>query len=275
MPRSSDRRSKYRPIPNSSPEDTPPRYLNTAAKHENHRRLEIVTAASAARPFQLPDGWLVEVKHRPRSSINQTPDKYYYEPYTGKRFRSLVSVKRYLDGEQEPVPFSKASKTEDDGAMNLEVVRRIVYNGKMWKPDELEVARRSEDVIPTAVQHKLSSELPDGWIVEDVPRTHGLKSDRFFLEPLTGMKFQSVPEVRSYLTDEIVKLEHFDISNPPEKVNWRLISSSGEDHWRAYVEESRIPDHVKKLWHDTFFLGMTSRKKEIPQLTMGDEADSV
>lgn len=89
---------------------------------------------------------------------------------------------------------------------------------------------------------------------------------QYFLEPLTGMKFHSVPEVRNYLADEIVKLENFDSSNPPEKVEWRLACGLGEDNWSPFVEDSRIPDHVKELWQDSFFLGMTGSERQIPQV---------
>ncbi|WJX69553.1 methyl-CpG-binding domain-containing protein 7-like, variant 4 [Trifolium repens] len=48
-------------------------------------------------PFKLPDDWLVE--HRPRLSNPNHIDRYYIEPHTGHRFRSLVSVQRHLNGE--------------------------------------------------------------------------------------------------------------------------------------------------------------------------------
>ncbi|RHN58450.1 putative DNA-binding domain-containing protein [Medicago truncatula] len=47
--------------------------------------------------FKLPEGWLVE--HRPRPSNPDHVDRCYIEPHTGQKFRSLVSVKRYLNKE--------------------------------------------------------------------------------------------------------------------------------------------------------------------------------
>ncbi|CAH8296544.1 unnamed protein product [Eruca vesicaria subsp. sativa] len=53
---------------------------------QDHRR--------ASKDFLLPQGWTVkEVQRRNSSHI----DKYYTEQETGKRFRSLVSIERYLN----------------------------------------------------------------------------------------------------------------------------------------------------------------------------------
>ncbi|PQQ03603.1 hypothetical protein Pyn_38683 [Prunus yedoensis var. nudiflora] len=51
--------------------------------------------------FILPDGWEVEEKQRNNSHII---DKTYIEPGTGLRFRSLISVERYLTGANEDTP---------------------------------------------------------------------------------------------------------------------------------------------------------------------------
>ncbi|XP_010535533.1 PREDICTED: methyl-CpG-binding domain-containing protein 7 isoform X2 [Tarenaya hassleriana] len=51
------------------------------------------TVEYASPDFSLPDGWLIKAIPRRNSTI---VDKYYIEPETGTRFRSLISVERYL-----------------------------------------------------------------------------------------------------------------------------------------------------------------------------------
>ncbi|KDP44194.1 hypothetical protein JCGZ_05661 [Jatropha curcas] len=75
--------------------------LILSGKQNQNRESEIVgpisttstAVCSSAPPFELPDGWVVEQRRRPR---NGRFDKCYIEPGTGKRFRSLTSVERYL-----------------------------------------------------------------------------------------------------------------------------------------------------------------------------------
>ncbi|CAJ1955778.1 unnamed protein product [Sphenostylis stenocarpa] len=55
--------------------------------------------SASTSQFSLPEGWMVE--ERPRPSNPDHIDRYYYEPYTGRKFRSLLSVQRHLAGETE------------------------------------------------------------------------------------------------------------------------------------------------------------------------------
>ncbi|KAF8082702.1 hypothetical protein N665_0809s0005 [Sinapis alba] len=45
----------------------------------------------------LPDGWRVEDKVRTSGATAGVVDKYYYEPVTGRRFRSRTEVLYYLE----------------------------------------------------------------------------------------------------------------------------------------------------------------------------------
>lgn len=287
---------------NSSPPPTP---LQAVADGGCGRKLRYdpremqIVPANPTAPFQLPEGWIVEVRPRgPNSSIKMS-DKYYYEPQTGRKFRSLVSVKRYLNGEGEILPRKKPSNClvpyQNSGSL-----RRIVYDGKLWRPDELEEARYGnlDDIVPTSLQPKASSLIPDGWIVEDIPRKCGFRSDRYYIEPITGQKFRSLPEVQRYLQGEkkrsarralafsnharaprssstkkknksikMLKDAIIDLTNPPEKINW-VFSGDGRDSWSPLLEECMIPDYVKEQWSETFLLGMNGWKQRIPLLTM-------
>ncbi|GAU27212.1 hypothetical protein TSUD_108030 [Trifolium subterraneum] len=87
-------------------------------------------------PFKLPDDWLIE--HRPRPSNPNHVDKYYIDPDTGHRFRSLVSVQRYLNGETRN---------------NLPIERMTAEN-------------KDNIVLRSPSPFK----LPDDWLVEHRPR---------------------------------------------------------------------------------------------------------
>ncbi|GAB2235057.1 hypothetical protein Drorol1_Dr00004336, partial [Drosera rotundifolia] len=76
---------------------------SSSAAAADPRKMQIVPSSLAAGDFELPEGWVVEVRPRaPGSSVKA--DKYYHEPKTGRQFRSLLSIKRYLYGEEEVKP---------------------------------------------------------------------------------------------------------------------------------------------------------------------------
>ncbi|KAL9238807.1 hypothetical protein vseg_013183 [Gypsophila vaccaria] len=276
---------------------TPP---NSPPQSADAREMQIVPASSYTTPFKLPDDWVVEVRPRgPHSPI--TSDKYYYEPGTGRKFRSLASVRRYLNGEKDP-PVTRKASTCLVPYYNSGSFKRVTYRGKVLRPDEVEEARYSEldDVRPQTLQFKSAESLPDGWIVEEIPRKCGLRSDRYFIDPATGLKFRSVPEVRRFLESQsynykpkrkaltlsnfctaprspvprkrnssvkTFKDTMFDLMYPPQKINW-VYSGDGKDNWSPLVEECVLPNYVTEQWSETFLLGMNGQKHRLPQLTM-------
>ncbi|XP_017982431.1 PREDICTED: methyl-CpG-binding domain-containing protein 7 [Theobroma cacao] len=50
----------------------------------------------SASPFMLRHDWIVEEKPRTNVRYAGVIDRYYIEPGTGQRFRSMISVERYL-----------------------------------------------------------------------------------------------------------------------------------------------------------------------------------
>ncbi|CAH8386427.1 unnamed protein product [Eruca vesicaria subsp. sativa] len=68
---------------------------------------------SAPLDSWLPDGWRVEDKVRTSGATAGSVDKYYYEPVTGRRFRSRTEVLYYLEHGTTPKKGSKkANKTD-------------------------------------------------------------------------------------------------------------------------------------------------------------------
>ncbi|KAM1040228.1 hypothetical protein ACFX2I_029454 [Malus domestica] len=66
-----------------------------------HKQITPCTTRRTSSSFKLPDGWEIEEKPRRKSRVI---DKTYIEPVTGRQFRSLVAVERYLTEANEEVP---------------------------------------------------------------------------------------------------------------------------------------------------------------------------
>ncbi|CAH8386463.1 unnamed protein product [Eruca vesicaria subsp. sativa] len=74
------------------------RYLKQSKNPKDQQQQQLVLSQHHPVPskdFNLPDGWIVEEKHR-RNSCRV--DRCYIEPGTGKKFRSLPAVETYLNG---------------------------------------------------------------------------------------------------------------------------------------------------------------------------------
>ncbi|CAN7140348.1 unnamed protein product, partial [Brassica rapa subsp. narinosa] len=175
----------------------------------------------ASKGFRLPKGWIVE--EFPRLNSYHI-DKFYVERKTGYRFRSLVSVERYL---------------KDPGKLADKQPMRLEYN-----------RGRSRDFS-----------LPDGWIVEGKPRSNSSQIDKTYIELGTGNKFRSLAAVERYLngTDDSVnsmvpsgRLSTVVVDeNPPEKVKW-VLNGPGGNMFSAHVSGSVVSSSVKQTWSEAF-----------------------
>ncbi|XP_017253823.1 methyl-CpG-binding domain-containing protein 7 isoform X1 [Daucus carota subsp. sativus] len=177
--------------------------------------------------FSLPEGW--EVEEIPRADATRV-DRYYYETSTGNKFRSLREVERYITGEVY-TPRRSRSKTLRIGyrgsrgksqnsvyrkmvvsggkfsqqSQNSVYRKMVISGGKMLKLEEDEDPSQYQMAIVPARNNSTSSScpLPDGWVVEEVPRNkpHGYV-DRYYYEPGTGRKFRSLLSVRRHLAEQ-------------------------------------------------------------------------
>ncbi|PNX92451.1 methyl-CpG binding domain-containing protein 7-like [Trifolium pratense] len=141
--------------------------------NSSHKQLQILLQSPPRSPFNLPDDWLVE--HRPRFSNPNQVDKYYIEPQTGHKFRSLVAVQRYLNGET-----------------------------RNYLPIERMISENKDTIVLRSPQSPFK--LPDDWVVEHRPRVSKPncvdRVDRYYIEPHTGVKFRSLVSVQRYLNEE-------------------------------------------------------------------------
>ncbi|ESQ42367.1 hypothetical protein EUTSA_v10014093mg [Eutrema salsugineum] len=201
---------------------------------QNHRSVEY-----ASKGFRLPRGWTVE--EVPRKNAYHI-DKYYTERKTGKRFRSLVSVERYLQ---------ESRNCTDQQLMVLQSHRGL----------------------------SKGFSLPEGWIVEEKPRRYSSHIDRSYIEPVTGKKFRSLPAVERYLravgsgrvdsASMVGSLLHSEMllllanrngtgfqtevldPNPPGRVKW-IFTGPGGNKFSAHVNGSDVSGSVKQTWSEAF-----------------------
>ncbi|KAJ7980901.1 Methyl-CpG-binding domain-containing protein [Quillaja saponaria] len=250
---------------------------------------EFQNATSSSFPFTLPAGWYVE--ERPRVSDPGHIDRYYHEPGTGRRFRSFISVQRYLTEDRTAIPIAGTLKSADE--YNMQIVTR--YSGSTS-----------------------SVKLPDGWVVEERPRKSNTyqKKDKYYIEPETGVRFRSLKAVERYLTEvdkylteanactgtskpstqsglvkenvsgkeqspqvkkcvssepskksgsgkkinsgEDSKTSLLNFSSPPAKIEW-VLSGPGGNMWSPFMGEYTVPDSVKQKWSETFILALQER----------------
>ncbi|XP_017246460.1 methyl-CpG-binding domain-containing protein 7 isoform X2 [Daucus carota subsp. sativus] len=158
--------------------------------------------------FKLPEGW--EVEEVPRADASRI-DKYYYEPSTGHKFRSLKEVERYINGEVY-TPRRRRSKALKFGSggshgksQSSTYRKMVVSGGKMLKLANKDGPDKYKMAIVPARKTPFSSpyQLPEGWVVEEVPRnTHGGYVDKYYYEPGTGRKFRSLSSVDRHLADQ-------------------------------------------------------------------------
>nr|GMD42281.1 methyl-CpG-binding domain-containing protein 7-like [Ipomoea batatas] len=128
--------------------------------------------------------------------------------------------------------------------------------------------------------------LPSDWSVDDVPRSDGSKSDKYYLEPGTGKKLRSLREVERYLNGETVSRrrkstsvviasnrpssgistsrEERLASPPPSKVNWALASPQG-DAWNPSIGDTFISDAEKQEWRKGFVSALNKNNAAVEE----------
>ncbi|KAJ4834473.1 hypothetical protein Tsubulata_007930 [Turnera subulata] len=305
--------------------------------------------SSSSEPFKLPCDW--KVLKRPRGKHPFTVDKYYIEPGTGKKFRSLISVQRYLTGETDATPRPVRVKTGNQN--NLQVVpcsvlnsgsrfhlppdwiveeiprKSINYAGKIDRyyiepgsgrrfrsllsaekylaegnehksapsPQALNpAAQLTMQIVPFVSKNRSKRNLPVGWVVEEKPRknvNYVGQIDRYYIEPETGKRFRSLLAVERYLTEgtrhaptpttlQALKLEdHFtpsencgpqrrylcdeyiensmlEFSSPPAK-SGRFFGGFRDDVWSPHLDDPMAPECFDQKCFETFLSTLDDR----------------
>ncbi|XP_047323024.1 methyl-CpG-binding domain-containing protein 7-like isoform X2 [Impatiens glandulifera] len=257
--------------------------------HDHNLQLEpfypLTPASSTAKSprFELPQGW--EILEVPRSVGNQI-DKYYYKPGSGIRFRSMKEVERYLSGHEYTPPPSRKTPTPQSKCISKSSQKKMVVSGgNLLKLDK--ISDRGQLTIVGSANTAGTSQfvLPDGWVVEEVPRKDLEHTDKYYYEPGTGQKFRSLVAVERYLSamdienaplskmfnlgnkrvkksgsrrkrskkDKKINSSAVasDFSRTHVKINW-VLADPGGGSWNAFIGQSIIPEHIRQLWDKKF-----------------------
>uniref|UniRef100_A0A7N0TD00 MBD domain-containing protein n=1 Tax=Kalanchoe fedtschenkoi TaxID=63787 RepID=A0A7N0TD00_KALFE len=247
--------------------------------------------------FTLPGDWVVEERKRTAGMLRGNTDKYYHEPGTGRKFRSLVSVKRYLTktgdyeitskmAQSDVTPLSIAlpgynlkSSVAPPSSKSRSVVKtsllksanQIVVYWQKYIPKHLVDIDRSKPL-----------KLPDGWYVKRITRRSGHsmgKVDKYYCERATGRVFRSGIDVQRYLADNYID-ENTTLSQLFKPAG--LIQMSGseerdidEDGDMAIVPHSGNSDSYSDIYDDVPLKDLVRKRDDVRLKDLDRDADDI
>ncbi|GMN24328.1 hypothetical protein TIFTF001_000508 [Ficus carica] len=225
-------------------EPVPLQVITPRKQHEPSDRRQVGSTSSPG--FQVPDGWLVEEKPRTHSpSCPGRVDRFYVEPGTGKKFRSLPEVRRYLMDGKTDMPTIEVSEEAGD--------------------------KSDMQIIPLKNWSTSGFVLPDGWRIEEKRRSGGVYPgmvDKYYIEPKTGTKFRSLAAVKRYLMDEKTDMSTPEVSQEAGDksdmqitplTNWSTSDFVLPDGWR--IEEKQRSSGASHGVVDKYYIEPKTRKK--------------
>ncbi|KAL3331305.1 hypothetical protein AABB24_034899 [Solanum stoloniferum] len=154
-------------------------------------------------PDWPPPGWTEDVK-----VSNGRKIKYYTNGETGKKFYSKKEVARYLNTKDTCDDVTQAMNSQGKSCSENNVSHMDNQDERFSKDnvsqmDNLDKSCSEDNVSQTVGRPNNSHEwLPPGWIVELKTRksgSHAGTAYKVYIDPLTGSKFYSKPEVSKYL----------------------------------------------------------------------------
>ncbi|BBH04853.1 methyl-CPG-binding domain 7 protein, partial [Prunus dulcis] len=241
--------------------------LRAAKKEEepssrSESQLQLVTTTTA--PFRLPDDWSVEEKRRPlrNTSSPSRIDKYYIEPGTGLKFRSLPSVQRYLtEGQIE----THMKKLKPGSECNMQIIPGTTCTSSFILPDDWEIEKKqrknSRVIDKTYIEPGTGQRFRSLRAVERY-LTEGNENTPLKLSLCSGdQKIKSLPEVQSQkvvstpldinISGESDRPSKLNLGRPPVKVNW-VLAGRGGNMWNPFMDDSEVSGCVKRKWFETF-----------------------
>ncbi|XP_024632942.1 methyl-CpG-binding domain-containing protein 7 [Medicago truncatula] len=239
--------------------------------NSREKELQIVIRS----PLKLPDGWLVEQRSRPNRNPNHADivDRCYIEPHTGQKFRSLVSVHRYLNGgetkdylstermisENKNTTFIKSRKRQKFRCPSSDFEGRGL-TGKNACRATPKVPKPSNGENTCRATPKLVSKCGSGKRSTPSMRSYENPVEKSF----SDAEDQTTPEpsiqsTDSEITDSQKKIKTgeddggsiHNLTKPPTKVSWVLSGPGG--FWSPFLDDSIVPTSEKTKWNETFF----------------------
>ncbi|KDO55594.1 hypothetical protein CISIN_1g0013392mg, partial [Citrus sinensis] len=195
---------------------------------------------------RLPTDWTAKFK----VEKNGRKTKYYMNVRTGQKFFSKEDLLRYV--KMKRTQLDEPSPTSSHGKRHLENSSSKLV-AKENKQENSRSKRHSENrsMKPVVDENNRPDWLPDGWVVDLKTRKSGSAVGRqykVYIEPITGCKFFSMPEVLRHL--ESVKNRNSECerkTTPTETSKYegtRKVSTKRERETteRVVVEKSTVVD---------------------------------
>ncbi|XP_045807356.1 methyl-CpG-binding domain-containing protein 7-like isoform X1 [Trifolium pratense] len=224
----------------------------TNSTDNNNNELQIVVRSP---PITLPDGWLVEKRLRRHSSDPNRVDRYYIEPHTGQKFRSLISVQRYLSDESRNY-LPKRMISENNDTIFIKSGNR-----KFRRPaSDFEGGLTEENArkaTPKLLLKCGSGKRPSVKSYENpVEESFSVAEDQTILkpsiQPLCSKKTNSQKKIK---TREDNRTNSFhNLTTPPTKVSWVLSGPGG--FWNPFLDDSIVPTSEKSKWSKAFSISI-------------------
>ncbi|XP_045807357.1 methyl-CpG-binding domain-containing protein 7-like isoform X2 [Trifolium pratense] len=216
----------------------------TNSTDNNNNELQIVVRSP---PITLPDGWLVEKRLRRHSSDPNRVDRYYIEPHTGQKFRSLISVQRYLSDESRNY-LPKRMISENNDTIFIKSGNR-----KFRRPaSDFEGGLTEENArkaTPKLLLKCGSGKRPSVKSYENpVEESFSVAEDQTILKP-------SIQPLKKIKTREDNRTNSFhNLTTPPTKVSWVLSGPGG--FWNPFLDDSIVPTSEKSKWSKAFSISI-------------------
>ncbi|XP_045804452.1 methyl-CpG-binding domain-containing protein 7-like isoform X2 [Trifolium pratense] len=225
-------------------ENEPPLNRTNSTVNNNNNELQIVVRSP---PITLPDGWLVEKRLRRHSSDPNRVDRYYIEPHTGQKFRSLISVQRYLSDESRNY-LPKRMISENNDTIFIKSGNR-----KFRRPaSDFEGGLTEENArkaTPKLLLKCGSRKRPSVKSYENpVEESFSVAEDQTILKP-------SIQPLKKIKTREDNRTNSFhNLTTPPTKVSWVLSGPGG--FWNPFLDDSIVPTSEKSKWSKAFSISI-------------------
>uniref|UniRef100_A0A2K1Z1T9 MBD domain-containing protein n=1 Tax=Populus trichocarpa TaxID=3694 RepID=A0A2K1Z1T9_POPTR len=182
---------------------------------------ELQVSTTIYHQFKLPNDWVVVRRCRSkRGNRRSHNDKYHYEPGTGQRFCSLISIQKHLSGE----------------------------TSKSAKPGN----KKKIQIDPYIFKSRSLFDLPNGWIVEKKPRKN-MECAGIIDKPSKSSSSQ-----KEHVSRKKVETSMLDPSSIPAKIKW-VLSGPGGIVWNPFMDDSLVPEFIKQKWSETFVFSIIDR----------------
>ncbi|GAU27210.1 hypothetical protein TSUD_108010 [Trifolium subterraneum] len=226
--------------------------VTTSPKTENeplnrtsdNNELQIVVRS----PIALPDGWLVEKRLRRRSSDNNRFDRYYIEPNTGQKFRSLISVQRYLSDE------SRDYLPERMISGNNDTIFIKSGNRKFRRPASDFEGGLTEENARRATPKRSAPSVKS--YENPVEESFSVAEDQTILKPsVQSSRSKKTNSQKKIKTREDDRANSFhNLTTPPTKVSWVLSGPGGS--WNPFLDDSIVPTSEMSKWSKAFSISI-------------------